>query len=144
MNMGAPLATPSGILFPANASGKSYISLNAHRGNGNRRYKNKWGPHYTPPMEHALFCRADSSAWRDGRGHHWAIHANGTVEIGDRGEIIAKFPFNANSGDPWHGYPVEPQDGRDNDCPPDAIVLAWINATTVSETLGFRIMRRRV
>ncbi len=142
--MGAFQAVPGGILFPANGSGKTYISLDAHRGNGNRRHKNKWAPAFTREMEHAVFCRADDSTWQDEKGHYWGIHGNGTVEIGDRGEIIAKFPANANPVNPWHGYPVEPQDGRDNDCPPDAIVRVWIGSGTLTETLGFKIMRRRL
>jgi len=79
-------AVRSGILFAPNASGKSYISLYAHRGNGNRRRKNKWAPAFVPPMEHAVFCRADCSTWQDSNGHYWGIHGNGTAEIGDRGE----------------------------------------------------------
>jgi hypothetical protein len=83
-------------------------------------------------MEYALFCRADASGWQGGTGQYWGVHGNGTVEIGDRGEIIAKFPANANPQNPWHGYPVEVEDGRENDCPPEELVLAWIEANTVS------------
>jgi len=139
-----PNAVPGGLLFPANGSGKQYISLYAHRGNGDRRHKNKWARPFVPSMEHSVFCRADESNWQDNKGHYWGIHENGTVEIGDRGEIIAKFPANANPGDPWHGYPVEPQEGRNNDCPPDDLVLEWIDSQVVSDTLGFRIIRRRL
>jgi hypothetical protein len=139
-----PAAVPDGILFPANASGKQYISLYYHRGSGSRRHKHRWSPSFGPPLEHGVFCRSDASGWRDGSGHYWSLHGNGTVEIGDRGEIIAKFPSNANANDPWHGYPVAPEDGRDNDCPPVDLVQGWIATQTVSETLGFRIMRRRL
>jgi hypothetical protein len=142
--MGGFTVMPSGLLFPANASGKAYISLYQHRGNGSRQYKSRWRHTFAPPDEHALFCTADAGAWRDTAGHFWAVHNGGATTVGERGEILCKFPANGNPNVPWHGYPVSPADERDGDCPPDDYVEAWRQSGVVSKTLARRIQRRKI
>jgi hypothetical protein len=142
--MAATRAVQGGILFEADPPGKSYISLHKHRGAGDRRHKHMWAVEFVPTAEHALFCKSQQHNWSDEDGNYWGVEPNGMVQLGERGEIIAKFPANANPINPWHGYPVAPEDGKENDCPPDELVLAWIETSTITETLGFRIMRRRL
>jgi hypothetical protein len=142
--MGGYTVMPNGLLFGANASGKTYISLYQHRGNGSRQHKSKWSQAFGPMDEHALFCLADMSTWQDAAGRFWAVHNGGGTIIGERGEVLCKFPTNGNVNVPWHGYPVSPADERDGDCPPDDFVEAWWQSGAVSKTLARRIQKRKI
>lgn len=142
--MGGYTVVASGLLFGANASGKTYISLYQHRGNGSRRHKSIWAQTFSPTDEHALFCFADTSTWQDVSGHFWAVHNGGDAVLGERGEILCKFPANGNVNVPWHGYPVSPADERDADCPPDDFVEGWRQSGVVSKTLARRIQKRKI
>jgi len=141
--MGAFTVVPNGLLFAANASGKTYISLHQHRGNGSRQHKSMWSQAFTPADEHTLFCFADANNWRDVAGHFWAVHAGGATVLGERGEILSKFPSNGNAHVPWHGYPVSPALGGGN-CPPDDFVEAWWQAGVVTKTVKTRIQKRKI
>jgi hypothetical protein len=103
--MSAHAVVPNGILFSAN--GKTYISLYQHRGNGDGRHKHMWNNAFSPASEHGLFCTADGSGWQDATGHFWVVYNSGVTIIGERGEILSKFPANANANAnvPWHGLP---------------------------------------
>jgi hypothetical protein len=142
--MGGYVAVADGLLFGANASGKSYISLYQHRGDGDRRRKSMWSQNFSPIQEQALFCTADQSTWHDGTGHYWAVHNGGASIIGERGEVLCKFPANGNPNVPWHGYPVSPANERDGDCPPDDFVEGWRQSGVVSKTLARRIQKRKL
>jgi hypothetical protein len=142
--MGGFTVMPNGLLFNANASGKTYISLHQHRGNGSRKYKSRWSQAFGPPHEHALFCLADASTWQDVSGHFWAVHNAGATVIGERGEILCKFPVNGNPNVPWHGYPVSAANESDGDCPPDDFVESWWQSGAVSKTLARRIQKRKI
>lgn len=142
--MGGYTVMPNGLLFAANASGKTYISLYAHRGSGSPRYKSKWCQAFSPTNEHGLFCVADAGAWQDAAGHFWAVHNAGSTIIGERGEILCKFPANGNANVPWHGYPVSPSSERDGDCPPDDFVEGWRQSGVVDKTLARRIQKRKI
>lgn len=142
--MGAYTVVANGLLFAANASGKTYISLYAHRGNGSPRYKSKWCQAFSPTNEHGLFCMADGGAWQDAAGHFWAVHNSGSTIIGEQGEILCKFPANGNPHVPWHGFPVSPASERDGDCPPDDFVECWRQSGVVDKTLARRIQKRKI
>jgi len=139
-----PRVTPAGLLFGPNGNGKQYLSLNCHRGAGDPRYKSFWSPAIPPPVEYDVFCMADNYNWSDQHGHYWAVHDGGNTELGTRGERLAKFPYNANPRDPWHGFPVSPLERGDADAPPDDFVANWIEAGVISKTVGRRIQRRRI
>jgi hypothetical protein len=142
--MGGYTVMPNGLLFGATASGKTYISLYQHRGNGSRQHKSMWSQAFSPTDEHALFCLADASVWQDATGHFWAVHNGGATVVGEHGEVLCKFPANANVNVPWHGYPVSPAAERDGDCPPDDFVDGWWQSGTVSKTLARRIQKRKI
>lgn len=142
--MGGFTVVTDGLLFAANASGKTYISRYEHRGSGDRRHKSRWCPAFGPANEHALFCVADASVWQDAAGHFWAVHNSGSTIIGERGEILCKFPANGNANVPWHGYPVSPSSERDGDCPPDDFVEGWRQSGVVDKTLARRIQKRKI
>lgn|SRR5262249_8857975 len=134
-------ATPSGILFGPNGSGKMYMSLYAHRGSNPR--KHQWLSAISPKMEFDIFCIADCSDWRDTTGNYWGIHDQGRTVLGTRSEKLCKFPCTSNSTDPWHGYPVSPSEEGDKDAPPDDFVEKWISTSVVSKVFGRRIQRRK-
>ena len=142
--MGGYTVMVNGLLFAANASGKTYISLYQHRGSGSCKYKSKWLQTFSPADEHGLFCLADTSAWQDAAGCFWAVHNSGATVVGERGEVLCKFPANGNPNVPWHGYPVSPANERDGDCPPDDFVESWWQSGTVTKTLARRIQKRKI
>ena len=142
--MAAFTVVQAGLLFGANASGKTYISCFEHRGNGDCRHKSKWRQTFTPVDEHELFSLADANTWQDTSGHIWAVHNSGATVIGEQGEILCKFPANGNPNVPWHGYPVSPASERDGDCPSDEFVEGWREAGVVGRTLARRIQKRKV
>src|SRR5713226_9211700 len=140
--MGGYTVITDGLLFAANASGKTYISRYEHRGSGDRRYKSRCCQAFGPANEHALFCVADASVWQDAAGHFWAVHSSGATIIGERGEILCKFPANGNPNVPWHGYPVSPASERDGDCPPYDFLGGWGQSGVVDKTLARRMQKR--
>jgi hypothetical protein len=142
--MGGFTVVADGVLFAANASGKTYISRNTHRGNGSLRHKSMWCQAFSRTNEHQLFCTADTDTWQDTRGHFWAVHNGGMTIIGEQGEILCKFPANANSNVPWHGYPVSSTSETDGDCPSDDFLEGWRDAGVVSKTLMRRIQKRKI
>ena len=143
-SMSTGTTTESGILFGPNGSGKSYISLFYHRPTGAREHKNAWHPSVLPPAEYGLFDLADRMQWDDEDGHYWAVADGGTTVLGQRGERLARFPFNRNDHDPWHGFPVSPLERGDDDSPPDGFVEEWIRQGVVTKTTGRRIQRRKI
>lgn len=136
----------AGISFGPNGSGKRYISLFVHRQAKTTRRKSMWRDSVPPQDEYGIFCAADAGNWQDGRGHYWGVRRVKTsiAVIGLSGERICKFPHTANSGDPWHGYPVSPKRRGDDDSPPDPLVDSWIESAVVTRTFGRRIQRRKV
>lgn len=94
-------------------------------------------------MEYGIFCTADSRDWSDEDGNYWGVHSAGRTPLGVRGERLCKFPKTSNPNDPWHGFPVSPQNGG-GDVPPDALVESWITAEVVSRVIGRRIQKRKI
>jgi len=138
------IAIQAGLQFGPNKTGKLYLSVFYHRGNGRIKYKNKWHPTIHPSTEYHIFCKADYRNWSDSHGHYWGVHDGGVIILGIRGEILCKFPHNANPTTPWHGFPVSPMENGDCDAPPFEFVEDWIRNGVVSKTLGRRIQRRKV
>ena len=89
------------------------------------------------------FADTEKDGWRDAKEHLWGVHDGGTTDLGLRGERLAKFPHPQNATDPWHGYPVSPQD-RQDDTPPDEIINLWIDRGVITRVFGARIRRRRI
>src|SRR5262245_27703375 len=141
---GADLGTagPDGIHFGPNGSGKLYLSMFAHRGAIPR--KSQWLPSVSPPDEYGVFCTADEHDWCDEARNYWGLLDDQATPLGTRGERLAKFPTNAVRTAPWHGYPVSPGSGRQGDAPTDALVDVWIDAGSVTKTIGRKIQRRRI
>jgi hypothetical protein len=138
-------ATPAGLLFGPNHSGKKYLSSYAHRRNNPRdRHKSHWLPSVTPLMEFGIFCSADRASWRDGSGNYWGLHSGTRTILGVRGERLCKFPYTSNATDPWHGFPVSPLERGDNDAPPDTLVDDWVSAGVISRVAGRKIQRRKL
>jgi len=143
--MGSYTVMPNGLLFgPRALGGKSYISLYQHRGNGSLQHKNMWLRAFGPLDEHGLFCLADERAWQDAAGHYWAVHNGGATIVGERGEILSKFPANGNANVPWHGYPVSPANDGAGSFPPDDFVEGWRESNVVTKTVARRIQKRKV
>lgn len=140
--MDSGTATPSGISFGPNRSGKTYLSLYIHR--GTRAQKHQWSVNVSPSREYDIFCSADEGNWKDTQGHYWGVYAGGQTVLGSRGERLCKFPRTSNIEDPWHGYPVSPMEEGDKDAPPDDFVENWIATRIVSKTFGRRIQRRKI
>lgn len=42
----------------------------------------------------------------------FSIIDNGSVVLGEGGEIVAKFPNDRNQNEPWHGYPVTTEESQ--------------------------------
>lgn len=130
-----------GLLFGPTASGKTYLSMYDHRGRNHE--KSCWSQNVPPPAEYSIFEQADDDEYSDINGHYWGIlDALGSV-LGTRGERLAKFPFNAITAMPWHGYPVSPASGRASEIPPDELVENLIEAGAVSRTFGRKLQRRK-
>lgn len=129
--------TKDGIEFPANASGKSYIAMFAHRHRGQNRHKSTWRDEITPDMEYESFCTADTQAWFCQAGHYWCVRDIASAPFGTLGERLAKFPRNQNKLVPWHGFPLF----SESDAPSDALVERWIADSVIPKAVGRRIQR---
>jgi len=140
LNTGNPIE--GGILFGPNHSGKTYLSVYAHR--GHRPLKNKWSDNITPVREYSIFCTSDDFEWNDPNGHYWGLHNEGTTILGCFGEPLCKFPATTNEADPWHGYPVSPMKDGDNNSPSDRLVELWLQDAHISRTFARRIQRRKI
>jgi hypothetical protein len=138
-----PTPIPAGLLYPANASGKSYLALYYHRGTPTRQ-KSTWHDAIPPDEEHSIFCNADHGGWSDDNGHFWGIRNDGYDVLGSQGERLCKFPLNENLLNPWHGYPTSPLLRGDHDSPSIPFVQAWIDGGVVSRTTGRRIQRQKI
>ena len=132
-----------GIVFGPTANGKAYVSVYYHRRNDPQGRKNCWHPDVLPPAEYSLFEQADVADWSDPAGHYWGFGARGRLQLGTRGERLAKFPRTTNATDPWHGYPVSPRDDYD-DTPPDDLVNRWIDSDQIDKAVGRRIQRQKI
>ncbi len=120
--------TPSGILFGPNGSGKTYISLNYHRGVPTA-FKSTWDTSISRVDEYDIFCDADGANRCDASGVYWGIRNMSFDVLGSRGERLAKFPATVNVQDPWHGYPASPNLKGEADLPSEGVL-------TVLETYG--------
>lgn len=142
MSTGTP--TADGISFGPTTNGTHYISLYYHRHtSGGRPDKNYWHYAFLPPAEYSLFSDSEDGEWSDGAGHFWGVRDQGKLELGLRGERLAKFPCPSNNSDPRHGYPVSPQ-LRATDTPPDDVIQKWIDDNVIGRTFGARIRRRKI
>ena len=135
-------ATSDGILFEPINAGSHYISLFYHR-TGSRSDKSLWHASFSPTAEFSLFAEAEIKRWSDTKSQLWAVHAQGATVLGQRGERLARFPHPQNATDPWHGFPVSPQD-RESDTPPDDFIDLWIEKNVVSRVFGRRMQRRKI
>lgn len=117
------------------ANGKSYITLVKHRG-GPSEFS-QWAIPFDEEV--SLFCRAVEDSWCDSKGNFWGILPD-AVQLGQKREVISKFPKTSNDGDPWHGYPVSPLNGK-NETPHHTIVNEWhIKYGLISRTVRKRIL----
>jgi hypothetical protein len=132
---------PDGIVYGPTANGKTYVSLYYHRRDDRSGRKSCWHPDVLPPAEYAIFEQSDVGGWTDAAGH-WGFGARGRLELGTRGERLAKFPRTTNSTDNWHGYPVSPRDG--DDAPSDDLVNRWIDSDQIEKAIGRRIQRQKI
>lgn len=132
---------PAGLEFGPTSSGKTYLSLYAHR--GNHPGKSCWANDLPPPEEYGIFETSDGGGHQDQSGHYWGTRDVRGTALGTRGERLAKFPNPANPSDPWHGYPVSPASGRAAEAPPDDLVEALILSGLVSKALGRKLQKRR-
>ena len=132
---------PAGVLFGPTANGRSYLSLNAHRGQNPK--KSQWALDLRRAAEFGIFEAADAADHRDANGHFWGVRDSDGSPLGTHGERLAKFPRTQNEFDPWHGYPVTPMSGRDSELPTDTIIEQMIDQGFVSRTYGRKIQRRR-
>lgn len=136
--MDSGMAISGGVLFGPNASGKTYISLDQHRGVADDQ-KSTWHDGFARPAEYELFSTADAREWLDEKGNYWAVHNGGLTVLGSRGEHIAKFPRTSNNRDPWHGYPVSPKRRGLVDLPPDYCVERWEATEAIDRVWARRI-----
>jgi hypothetical protein len=133
-------ATPGGIVFGPNATGKRYLSTYHHRGSGSRQHKSIWAETISPSKECCLFYTAERENWQCSDQHYWGILDGGKTPLGKGGERLSKFPCPSNTTDPWHGYPVFSGD----DAPPDDFIEQWIARDVISKTTGRKIQKGRL
>jgi hypothetical protein len=138
-----PTQTSSGLLFPANSTGRTYISLNYHRGQPTAD-KSTWSEDLPRTDEYAIFCKTDTEQWSDDRGNLWGLRNNCDDVLGSREERLCKFPSNNNLNDPWHGFPVSPLLRGDDDAPSVKLVTSWIENRVVTRTVGRRIQKQKI
>jgi hypothetical protein len=110
---------------------------------GRNECKSRWASDVPPPDEYRIFERADSDFHADATGHYWGVRSAAGAVLGTRGERLAKFPRNAVSAVPWHGFPVSPAKGRASECPPDDLVEFLIDTGAVSRTFGRKLQKRK-
>lgn len=127
--------------FGPTASGKTYLSMYAHRQPGNR--KSTWSGSVPPVDEYGIFAAADAGGWK-ADGHYWGVRDESGSALGMGGERLAKFPRNRVPIAPWHGYPVSASTSRGASFPSDRLVERWIEQGTVTRSFGRKIQRRRV
>lgn len=139
--------TDAGIRFGPTAKQKFYISMNKHRGSGDRVHKNMWlVPDVKPQDEYAIFERADDTDSHCAEtNHYWGFGSKSGAIIGFRNERLAKYPVPTNASDDWHGYPVTNDEKRPNHgLPGDALVERWISANLIDKEFGLKILRGAV
>jgi len=137
-------ANEAGIQFPSTHSGKPYIAVFKHRGNGARQHKSVWHNDIPPVFEYNIFCAADNSGWECKAGHLWGFHDAAQTVLGTQGQRLAKFPCPQNVGGSWHGYPISTMDYEPSDQPPDELVEKWVAEGTLNRTTGRRIQRNKL
>ncbi|NET59060.1 MAG: hypothetical protein F6K47_23830 [Symploca sp. SIO2E6] len=142
--MPANRTTPAGLEYGPTASGKMYLSVYKHRGDGSRRHKNCWSADISPDMEYGIFCSSDDNDWHDEEWNYWGVLDLGRTVLGEKGERICKFPCTSNEQDPWHGYPASPRDKGASDTPPDLLVDRWISKNIVTKEIGRKIQKLRI
>ena len=90
--------------------------------------------------EFAVFCWADGSQASDETGNLWGfLLREGELHVlGTEGERIAKFPCPSNATDPWHGYPVHPNDDPARRPPPTFVDRMY------HENLLTKVQKKRI
>ena len=126
-------------------NGKSYVCTSKHR--DGREGASRWRPDVSYDDEFGIFCRSDDEDWtHDSGATYWGVLIDGekAVSVGTAKEGVAKFRNGPipRPGSPWHGYPARP-DIRDNDVPPEQVVMEWIDREWVTRAQGKRVLRRQ-
>lgn len=134
-------ATNSGIEFRFTCNGKTYVSLNYHRGVPTN-HKSTWSDAFCRWDEFYLFDACDRENW-SGHNNYYGIVQHAARKVGSRGERTAIFPATQNVTDAWHGYPLMIRPSR-GDVIPDSLITRWVDQGHLSFDQGERLKRGKL
>ena len=128
-----------GVRYLFTCNGKSYRSLDYHRGNRGRHHKSVWS--VARDEEFDIFDTADSNDWADGDNGYWGFQGHTPAEIGVDGERIAVFPDKSDNAEDWHGYPVHVSETRR---PTVDLIQKWQNDDKMRFAVAEKLKRGKL
>lgn len=126
---------------PVNDNGEEFPKLyykckSDHRKSARKSpHKTRWI--LTEAQEYEVFRYADEVLNIGHSGDMFGFYSetyNHLEPLGENEERIAKFLQPSNSNDPWHGYPTDEYEFKDN------VLVKWVQCNIISETTRKRLL----